>query len=172
MPWDHNHFENWYISLATLRYQAIQHDKFTGQKLHGRRSHQTIMYGIWWWCVNFMMTNNYCHLFKFSDIIEQSQQTLLFYMSLSNQQMQHLKKIMRKFKDVTADAQLMNGSFFCAFRQKHWTSNVWLPFAWVFGECIEAFVVEFRFELIWWRCRCSHGWLIACCCCVCVCVCV
>ena len=100
MPWDHNHFENWYISLATLRYQAIQHDKFTGQKLHGRRSHQTIMYGIWWWCVNFMMTNNYCHLFKFSDIIEQSQK-LFLYSSTSIQRMQHLKKAMQNVKEVT-----------------------------------------------------------------------
>ena len=50
--------------------------------------------------MNFMMTNKYCHLFKFSDIIEQSQ-TLLFHTSLSIQQMQHLKKVMRKFKDVT-----------------------------------------------------------------------
>ena len=50
--------------------------------------------------VNFMMTNNYCHLFKFTDIIEQSQ-TLLFYTSSSIHQMQHLKKVMQKFKDVT-----------------------------------------------------------------------
>ena len=49
--------------------------------------------------VNFMMSNNYCHLFKFSDVIEQSQ-TLLFYTSSSIQRMQHLKKTMRKFKDV------------------------------------------------------------------------
>ena len=49
--------------------------------------------------VNFMMTNNYCHLFKFADIIEQSQ-TLLFCTSSSIHQMQHLKKVMRKFKDV------------------------------------------------------------------------
>ena len=46
------------------------------------------------------MTNNYCHLFKFADIIEQLQ-TLLFYSSLLIQRMQHLKKVMRKFKDVT-----------------------------------------------------------------------
>ena len=50
--------------------------------------------------VNFIMPNNYCHLFKFADIIQQSQ-TLLFYSSTSIQRMQHLKKVMRKFKDVT-----------------------------------------------------------------------
>ena len=47
-----------------------------------------------------MMSNKYYHLFKFADIIEQSQ-TLLFYLSISIQRMQHLKKVMRKFKDVT-----------------------------------------------------------------------
>ena len=50
--------------------------------------------------VNFMMSNNYCHLFKFSDIIEQSQ-TLTFYSSLTIQRMQHLKKAVRNGKDVT-----------------------------------------------------------------------
>ena len=34
--------------------------------------------------LNFVMSNNYCHLFKFLDILEQSQ-TLLFYSSMSIQ---------------------------------------------------------------------------------------
>ena len=50
--------------------------------------------------VNFMIANNYCHLFKFSDIIEQSQ-TLIFYSSSTIQRMQHLKKAMQNVKDVT-----------------------------------------------------------------------
>ena len=43
--------------------------------------------------VQFKMINNHSHLFKFSDIIEQSQ-TLLFYS-------QHLKKAMRNVKDIS-----------------------------------------------------------------------
>ena len=50
--------------------------------------------------VNFMMANNYCHLFKFSDIIEQSQ-TLIFYLTSMIQRMNLLKKAMRNLKDVT-----------------------------------------------------------------------
>ena len=50
--------------------------------------------------VNFVMTNNYCHLFKFSDIIEQSQK-LFLYSSTSIQRMQHLKKAMQNVKEVT-----------------------------------------------------------------------
>ena len=46
--------------------------------------------------VNFVMANNYCHLFKFSDIIAQS-----YYSSTLIQRMQHLKKAMRNVKDVT-----------------------------------------------------------------------
>ena len=50
--------------------------------------------------VNFVMSNNYCHLFKFADIIQQSQ-TILFYSSSPIQRMYHLKNAMRNYKDVT-----------------------------------------------------------------------
>ena len=47
--------------------------------------------------VNFTMSNNYCHLFKFSDIIQQSQ-TLIFYSSSTIQRMQHLKEFILLLK--------------------------------------------------------------------------
>ena len=50
--------------------------------------------------VIFKMSNNYSHLFKFCDIIEQSQ-TLLFYTSTPIQRMQHLNKAMRNVRDVS-----------------------------------------------------------------------
>ena len=50
--------------------------------------------------VNFMMSNNYCHLFKFSDIMEQSQ-TMIFYSTSMNQRMNVVKRAMRNLKDVT-----------------------------------------------------------------------
>ena len=50
--------------------------------------------------VQFKTINNHSHLFKFSDIIEQSQ-TLLFYSDSSIQRIQHLKKAMRNVKDIS-----------------------------------------------------------------------